>query len=189
MNTALLVMDAQQEIVERLPAEVGTSLALSRIGDAIQAAREHGVPVIWVLIAFRDGYPEIDPTNRLLSGVVRREGLLRSSARTAVHTSLRVLESDVVVMKPRTDSFFGTDLAILLRAQRVDQLVLAGFTTSGVVLSTYLTAVDSDYAVTVLADCCADRDPALHETLVSRLFPSRGVAQTVDAWRSGLSGG
>lgn len=189
MNTALLVMDVQQEIVERLGADVDTSAALNRIGHAVQVAREHGIPVIWVLIAFRDGYPEIDPTNRLLSGVVRREGLLRSRARTAVHASLHVQDTDVVVTKPRTDPFNGTDLAILLRAQQVSQLVLAGFTTSGVVLSTYLTAVDSDYAVTVLADCCVDRDPELHETLVSRLFPSRGVAQTVDAWRSGLSGG
>jgi nicotinamidase-related amidase len=185
-DTALLVMDAQQEIIERLPAEVDTAIPLARIGEAVQAAREAAIPVIWVVIEFRAGHPEIDRRNRLLRGAAERGALLTSAPGTAVHQALRQGESDPVVTKRRTDSFAGSDLAVLLRAQRVDHLVLAGFTTSGVVLSTYLTAVDLDYGVTVLGDCCADRDPALHAALVGRLFPGRGTVLGVAQWRDRL---
>jgi len=55
-----------------------------------------------------------------------------------------------------------------------------------VVLSTFLSAVDMDFDVTVLSDGCVDRDGELHELLVTRLFPQRANAQTVDEWSDSL---
>jgi nicotinamidase-related amidase len=188
MPAALLVLDAQQEIVDRLPAEVGTATPLAHIGAAVDAARAARIPVLWIVIEFRPGHPEIVPRNRLLGGVVERDALVSGRPGTAVHRALRPGPTEPLVAKRRTDSFLGTDLALLLRARSVDEVVLAGFTTSGVVLSTYLAAVDADLDVVVLADACADRDPLLHQALVERLFPSRGMVLNAAAWAATVDG-
>jgi nicotinamidase-related amidase len=45
-----------------------------------------------------------------------------------------------------------------LQTPAVDTLVVAGISTTGVVLSTVRDAHDKDYRLIVLADLCADRD-------------------------------
>jgi len=50
------------------------------------------------------------------------------------------------------DTFHGTDLDIVLRANGIDTLVLAGIATSGVVLSTVRHAADNDYRLVVVED-------------------------------------
>jgi nicotinamidase-related amidase len=77
---------------------------------------------------------------------------------------------DVVVTKHRVSAFAGTDLDMILRANGVETLVLAGIATSGVVLSTIRYAADADYRLVVVADCCADRDPEVHRVLVEKVF-------------------
>jgi isochorismate hydrolase len=62
------------------------------------------------------------------------------------------------VVKHRVSPFVGTDLETLLRANGIDTLVLAGVHTSGVVLSTVCHAVDLNYRLVVVRDCCADPD-------------------------------
>jgi nicotinamidase-related amidase len=47
------------------------------------------------------------------------------------------------------------------------------------VLSTLRDAADRDYRLIVVADCCADRDPAVHQLLVERVFPRQ--ADVMDA--------
>jgi len=55
-NTALLVMDVQPSILGRLenPEEY-----LARLKKAVDAAHAHQVPVIFVVVGFRPGLPEI----------------------------------------------------------------------------------------------------------------------------------
>ena len=61
-STALLVMDLQNAIVERFVA----TAVLDRAAAAAAAARAHGVPVIFVRVAFRPGLPEVSPRNKAL---------------------------------------------------------------------------------------------------------------------------
>ena len=70
-------------------------------------------------------------------------------------------------------AFESTDLDLILRANNIEKLVLLGIATSGVVLSTLLHACDADYDLAVVKDCCADREPELHDCLIDKFFPSR----------------
>jgi Isochorismatase family len=63
-TTALLVMDVQNGIVGRFGDAV-----LEPIGRAIAAARETGVPVVYVRVGFRPGAPEVSPRNRVFRAV------------------------------------------------------------------------------------------------------------------------
>lgn len=59
-GVALLVMDVQRAIVDRVgdPADL-----LGRLARAAAAARAAEVPVYYVCIGFRPGYPEVSPRN------------------------------------------------------------------------------------------------------------------------------
>jgi nicotinamidase-related amidase len=65
-------------------------------------------------------------------------------------------------------------------------LVMAGVTTSGVILSTFTLAADEDYTITILSEACADPKASLHEELMTNLFPRSATVLTVDQWIASL---
>ena len=75
---------------------------------------------------------------------------------------------------------------MVLRAQAIDELVLCGIATSGVVLSTLRAAADLDYGLTVLRDACADSDDEVHRVLVEKVFPRQAEVVDVADWVAGL---
>jgi nicotinamidase-related amidase len=96
----------------------------------------------------------------------------------AIHPALGPEPIDIVVTKHRVSAFTGTDFEMVLRAKEIETVVLFGIATSGVVLSTLLDAVDADFCVVMVTDCCADSDAELHTVLMDRLFPKRARAVT-----------
>ena len=60
MSQALLVMDFQNGIVAR---HEGAD-ALANVQRALVTARERGIPVFFVRVAFRAGHPEVSPKNK-----------------------------------------------------------------------------------------------------------------------------
>ena len=88
-----------------------------------------------------------------------------------IHRSVRPLPGEVVAGKHRVNALFGTDLDMVLRSNNVDTLVILGYATSGVVLSTVRYAADLDYRLLVVEDCCSDQDPEVHDFLTQRIFP------------------
>ena len=98
------------------------------------------------------------------------------------HPAVEPLENDVIVTKRRISAFTGSDLEVVLRAQNIDHIVLAGIATSGVVLSTLREAADKDYRITVLSDGCADRDEEVHRVLLTKIFPRQADVITIHEW-------
>ncbi len=76
----------------------------------------------------------------------------------------------------------GSDLEVILRAKNIRHLVLAGISTSGVVLSTVREAADKDYQLTVLSDLCADFDEQVHSLLLEKIFPRQAAVITSRQW-------
>jgi nicotinamidase-related amidase len=175
---ALLVMDMQVGIVER----IGDDGVVERVAEAITAAREAGMKVVYVRVAFRDGYPEISSRNRTFSALSGAGGFADGDAATQIHPAVAPEPGDVVVVKRRVSAFTGSDLEVVLRAAKVDSLVLTGIATSGVVLSTLREAADRDFGLTVLSDACADADPEVHRVLTEKVFPRQADVSTVAEW-------
>ena len=80
-----------------------------------------------------------------------------------------------MVRKVRVGAMSTTDLDQRLRARGVNTVVLAGVSTSGVVLSTVIDAADRDYRVYVLSDGVADFDPDVHDVLLNKIFGRRAT--------------
>ena len=179
-RTALLVMDYQNGIIGRLE---DAEALLARMAHAIAVVRQHGGHIGYVRVAFDDAdFDAIPPTSQFAGLVANRGRAMHAdSPATAVHESVAPEPGDIVVRKTRVGAFSTTDLAGQLRAHDVDTLVLAGISTSGVVLSTVRDAADRDYRVFVLADTCADPVPGVHEFLTGKIFPRQaGVITTAD---------
>ena len=180
---ALLVMDVQEGIVKRFGEKPE---ALAPFRRAVSAARAAGIPVIFVRVAFRAGYPEVSPKNKAFSSLTKLGGMTVTDASTQIHSSVAPEPGEPVVTKLRVSAFAGSDLEVILRSRMIDTLVLAGISTSGVVLSTVREAADKDYGLVVLSDACLDADPEVHRVLIEKLFPRRADVLTADAWAESL---
>ncbi|WP_406311310.1 cysteine hydrolase [Streptosporangium sp. NBC_01639] len=175
---ALLVMDVQRVVVDRYPDPT----YLPRLREAIDAARAGGLPVIYAVVGFRSGYPEVSTRNKMFGGLTRITGAAGSDQATQVHPEVAPEPGDILVTKRRVSAFAGSDLDMVLRAGDIDHLVLTGIATSGVVLSTLRQAADLDFGLTVLADGCLDADPEVHRVLTEKVFPHQADVTTVADW-------
>ncbi|SFJ70340.1 Nicotinamidase-related amidase [Paenibacillus sp. UNC496MF] len=182
-TTALLVMDLQNGIVSRFADK---EELLHPFRQAVEAARAKEIPVIYVRVAFREGYAEISPRNKSFSALAGYGGMSETDEATQIHAFVKPLPHEPVVTKRRVSAFAGSDLDVLLRARGIDTLVLTGISTSGVVLSTLREAADKDFAVKVLADACLDQDPEVHGVLTEKVFPRQADVMTVGAWIDAL---
>src|SRR3569833_1816974 len=141
-NTALLVMDMQSAIVAMLP---DATVVKERIGRAIANARSKNVPVIYVVVGFRKGAPEISTNNKGFSASKERFASIGPEEFMTIHPDVAPLENEMFVVKRRVSAFTGSDLEVILLAQGIQHIVLTNKTTCGVVLSTTREAADKDY--------------------------------------------
>jgi nicotinamidase-related amidase len=78
----------------------------------------------------------VSQNNLIFSGVAGRMAMGESDPLTQVHDALAPQHGDIIVTKRRVSAFSGSDLDVVLRSLGIDSLILTGFATSGVVLST-----------------------------------------------------
>ncbi len=182
-TTALLVMDVQEGILRNYPE---SAEFLAGTASAIRHARAVGTRVIYVVVGFREGTPEVSADNRMFASVRQRMEGTTPEEWMRVDPAVAPQSGEITVVKRRVSAFTGSDLEVVLRAQRIGHLVLTGIATSGVVLSTLREAADRDYRITVLADCCADADPEVHRVLTEKVFPRQAEVLNVAEWIGGV---
>jgi nicotinamidase-related amidase len=185
-HSAILSMDCQAGIVSIYTKEAREAF-LGRAARVLNHARAAGMTVIHIQVGFRPGLPEVSSRNALLGAIkssAQRQQLFREPL-GAIPAAIAPQGNEIVITKRRISAFAGTDLAMILRANEIDTLVLYGIATSGVVLSTLLDASDADYRLAVIGDCCADLDPQLHGCLIERLFPLRGTVFSAEEFIAG----
>lgn len=178
-NTALLVMDMQTAILQMLP---DSTALVANVNKAIAAARAKNIPVIYVVVGFRQGMPEVSANNKGFSASKQRMATGNMEQWMQIDPSVAPLENDITVVKRRVSAFTGSDLAVVLSALEARHLVLTGIATSGVVLSTLREAADKDFAVTVLEDGCADMDEEVHRVLTTKVFPRQADVMSAEEW-------
>lgn len=172
-------MDYQSGIVDQLP---DAEELLDRVATAVDNTRAHGGHIGWVRVALEDADFDAIPGTSIFAGLTsgdRRSAMHADAPSTQIHPRLTPQPGDIAVRKIRVGAFSTTDLDQQLRARGVSTLVLAGLTTSGVVLSTVREAMDRDYQIVVLRDAAADREPDTHSFLTTTLFPVHTHVTTV----------
>lgn len=160
-RTALLIIDMQNDFV--LPdAELSTPRAMDlipTIAGFADACRERGFPVIYTREMHRPGLEDFG-----IEGCFEPPHCLEGTDGANIVAGLEPRAEDFVISaKRRYDAFFGTELEVLLRGLRIDNLIFAGVCTDICILSSVLTARNMDYRCFVLRDAVDATSPQRQE--------------------------
>jgi nicotinamidase-related amidase len=134
---------------------------LPRITALLDAARAHGVPVLYTTSGYR---PDTLGAGSWGQKNSRATALSEESLRfgNEIVKEIGPLPDDVVVRKDKPSAFFGTPMVSHLTARAVDTVIIAGTTTSGCVRASAVDAFSYNYRVVVVEDCCFDRGETPH---------------------------
>ena len=161
MKTALITLDYVVDImceggkVARCAAQAVERQIIANANRAIAVARSQGWLVIHVRVGFSEHYQE-QPTFSRFFGRAHELGALNLADRGCdFHPELDVQPEDAIVTKHRVSAFYATSLEAILRANKIDRLLIAGVSSSWAVHSAVRDAHDRDYEVVVVEDACA----------------------------------
>lgn len=177
-RSALLVMDFQSDMLGRLGDRAAP--LIERAAAVIGASRKAGLPIIYVVVGFRPGYPEVSPRNPSFTMLSQSGRLIVTTPGSDIAPAVRPEAADLIVIKRRVSAFAGTDLEMILRAKGIDTLILFGIATGGVVLSTVRQGADADYRLVVVKDCCADVDEEVHRVLTEKVFVRQATVTSAE---------
>ena len=135
------------------------------------AARQSGIPVIYLKMAFKADLSDAGPVDSpnfvrhqflgVGSVVQSPDGrasrvLVRDTWNTDILSALAPEPMDIVIYKHRFSGFFETELDAYLKRMGAKYLIVTGCTTSICVESTIRDAMFRDYSCVLLEDCTAE---------------------------------
>ena len=188
MATAFLILDIQQGVTGQIldDSTPERESNIRRLAFVVKAAREKSVWIVHVKTAFRRGFPDLHPRNPSAQRVIQTGKYIEGDESVEFHPAVALHENDIVITKRRVSAFGGSDLEVVLRSSRIENLVVAGLITSGAVLSTVRQAADLDYQLTVLEDLCLDRDQEVHDVLMNKVIAKQADVLGSDEWLARL---
>ena len=167
-QSALVIMHYQADVFTILFGEQSSPL-LDKCNDLIRRWRVTGRPVMFPNFFLGEQYEHASNANRLISSIVPT-GYFRNARPMQ---GLAIEKDDLFYTCPRASVFHGNTLDADLRSRGIGTLVMAGISTTGVVLSSVTWASDADYDVRLVRDCCYDPDQVAHEALFRTGFGGR----------------
>ena len=160
---AVLVVDVVRAYLDPaspLYAGEGAVAAAASAARIVAVAHEAGVPVVFTAVRYARGGADGGVFMRKVPALrVFEEG----GALGDFPAQPAPADGDLVVVKQYASAFFATSLASTLTAQRVDTVVVTGFSTSGCVRATAVDALQHGFAPLVVRDAVADRAAGPHE--------------------------
>lgn len=176
-KTALLCMDVHEFTTAHIPAARMERL-VAALRAVLGAARTAGVPIIYVAAARRASFTS--PRNKFTARTRAPSSAAEAEERTRILEAVAPAGDEPIVRKPRINAFFASELQSMLSARDIDTVVLTGVSTNFVVESTARHAVDADYRVIVLEDCCAAASEEDHARAIASMTPMLHIATSGD---------
>jgi ureidoacrylate peracid hydrolase len=178
-QTAVIVVDMQNDfgspggMFDRAGIDLSPfQRAVSPTAKVLAAARDAGITVVYLKMAFRPDLSDLGPPgapNRERHLQVFHVGetihspdgsesriLIRDTWNTDIVPELAPQPGDIVLYKHRFSGFFETELHQVLQRLDIHYLIMTGCTTSVCVESTIRDAMFRDYSCVLLADCTGE---------------------------------
>lgn len=174
-SVALLVIDVQNDFChdEGGLSKLGSySLEfiqpmVPRLATFVGAARSARVPVVWIRTEY-DDWTTSSNWSRRRGGeevAICRPGTWGAEW----YEGMDPAGDELVMVKHRYSPFVNAPLDTVLRAQRIDTLLITGVTTNVCVESTARDAFMREYQVVVVADCVATYDLGANEASLQNI--------------------
>jgi ureidoacrylate peracid hydrolase len=184
-RTALVIVDVQNDFCspEGATAKSGRSVTacmeiIPRLNALLDGARASGVKVIFVK-AIGTHATDSEAWSYRASDRARL-GNCREGTWGAELYEVSPLDGETVVVKHRNSGFYNTELDTILRAKRIDTVVVVGVATNISVEMTARDAVQHDYNLVLVDDCCGAFEQSAHDGTVSNIRSFYGVVASSD---------
>lgn len=157
---AVIIVDASNGFTDpSSPLGADFSAEISVINDLLALARAQAWPVVLSTVAYST--PE---QARIFREKLPALNILKAGT-SAVEIAPRIdnRPTDHLITKHHASCFHGTELDPLLKQEKCDSLLIAGFTTSGCVRATAVDGLQYGYRSFIIEDAVGDRDSAAHK--------------------------
>ena len=164
-RAALVLIDMQNGFIDATSplCVAGAAATVPACARALKAARAHGLHIFHVRREYAADGSDVEATRYAAWAESGRPLSAADPASLNCPPELVPAPGEPVVVKPSWSAFFGTELALMLRALGVDTLVLAGTTTPNCVRSTAYDGLSLGFNVAVLRDATSSRTPEVQE--------------------------
>ena len=200
-NTALLIMDFQNDFCDP-DGLYGMSGTFSHVPKAaagviptvlpvLRACKSKGIPIVATSLRVLDGLDGkaigLDQFRPQLQSLFETKGFRTGTWGQSIVDEFLApdVAPDYVIDKWGHSAMYLTGLEKVLRALQVENLVLAGLGTNGVVEGTARDAVARGWKITTLMDCVAAPQQELHEAALLNLG-HLGAISTSDEFLASL---
>lgn len=158
-KSALVVVDMVRDFTspEGLVFYPQNQTILPRIAAAVEKCRAHGMTIVFMQHCYRKDKP--DKNLRTM-----RPNCIEGSGGEQLDSALPVdLVHDYILKKRRYSAFFGTDLDLVLRENKVENVIVVGTKTNCCIRATVTDAYYLDYNVIVPSDAVATNSDVVNE--------------------------
>ena len=162
MARALIPLHYQNDICHadgKIPFAIDRAMTstpfLEASRKALARARQHGLLIAHVHIAFSPDYADLPKNGRLFRKVAELGAVKLGSWGAEPYAGFEPLPGEACLIHKGNSAFFATGLDAILEASAVSDLTVCGLATQFSVEHTVRDAADRGFRVTVLRDCCA----------------------------------
>ena len=152
-SPAVVVVDFQRAFTEHDQVGASTAPALARTRELLDGARAAGVPVIY-LVMILDDLDDRMLAQRVRSSLTTR--CLRGDPWTEISPVVGPVDGDIIVEKTVASGFYRTRLDDVVAELGIDEVIMAGTSTSGCVRATVVDAAYRNLRVSVVEECVDD---------------------------------
>lgn len=202
-QTALIVIDMQKDFL--YPGGFGAFLGndvtlLQRTIVPIQAVLAAARGLGMLIIHTREGHlPDLSdcpptklerwsPGTRIGDNGPMGRILIRGEEGHGIIDEVAPLPGETVIDKPGKNAFYATNLAEILEAKAIKNLIVTGVTTDVCCSATVIAANDRGYNAFILSDCVASYSPERHAASLNTIKAQGGIFGWVSDSQSLLAG-
>jgi nicotinamidase-related amidase len=194
-ETALVLVDMQNDLIKgprkTLVEMVNQDGIIGNISKVIESARGVDVPVFLVKTMYRkDGSDRVAATTDRSLKAPPSTGpslLIEGTPGSEIIDEIEPQPGDYIINKRRLNSFYNTDLELLLRSRGVKTIILAGVVTNACIDATLKGARERDFNVIIPVDSTACGSREIQDFYTKKIFPGASVtmttSETVEALR------
>jgi nicotinamidase-related amidase len=177
-RAALLVVDVQNDYctpdggLDREGGDISmTRTVVPEVAAMVEAARRHGVKVVWIQQTWLPGGASDSPAWIYMKrrNGIRADRCIDGTWGHQLVDGLAPRPDEPVVKKHRSSGFVGTNLDLILRSSRIETTIVIGVMSEGCVESTARDAAFYDYYVVLTPDCMASDVLAWHEASLTTM--------------------
>ena len=156
---ALLIIDMQNDVVEKLPKSKGI---IPNIQEVLEHFRSAGKPVFHIRRSYRADGTDVE-LPRLETFKKSGFKVVEGTPGALIIEPLKPKNGEYIIVKSRWSGFFKTNLDLLLNRLGVKTVVLTGVQTPNCLRTTAFDAISFDLDTIVLKDCSAAQTEEVHE--------------------------